>query len=58
MLATGFAMSLRKADPRPSRPNILYNQLLRELLSKRNADIAKENEVRHAQVVLTVTEVR
>lgn len=58
VLATGFAMSLRKADLRPSRPNILYNQLLRELISKRNTDIAKENELRRAQVVLTVTAVR
>jgi hypothetical protein len=58
MLATGFTMSLRRADPRPSRPNIQYNQLLRELLSKRNVDIAKENELRRAQVVLTVTAVR
>lgn len=57
-LATGLTMSLRRADPRPSRPNILYNQLLRELLSKRNADIAQENAARRAQVVVTVTPVR
>lgn len=54
-LAAGLAMSLRKADPRPSRPNILYNQLLRELLAKQNADIARENAVRRTQVVVTVT---
>jgi hypothetical protein len=57
-LATGLAMSLRRADPRPSRPNILYNQLLRELLSKRNADIARENTARRAQVMVTVIPVR
>jgi hypothetical protein len=54
MLATGLTLSLRKADPRPSRPNILYNQLLRELLSRQNADIARENAQRRSQIVLTV----
>jgi hypothetical protein len=58
VLATGFTMSLRKADPRPSRANILYNQLLRELLSKQNADIARENVLRRAQVVVTVSPVQ
>jgi hypothetical protein len=53
-LATGLAMSLRKPEPRPSQTNILYNQLLRELLSKRNAEIARENAVRRSQVLLTV----
>jgi tetratricopeptide (TPR) repeat protein len=54
-LATGLAMSLRKADPRPSPSNILYNQLLRELLARQNADIARENAIRRAQVLVTVT---
>jgi tetratricopeptide (TPR) repeat protein len=53
-LATGLAMSLRKPEPRPSQTNILYNQLLRELLSKQNAEIARENAVRRSQVLLTV----
>jgi hypothetical protein len=57
-LATGLVMSLRKADPRPSRSNILYNQLLRELLAKQNADIARDNAVRRAQVLVTVTAAR
>ena len=51
---TGLAMSLRKPEPRPSRSNIVYNQLLRELLSKRNADIAQENALRRSQITLTV----
>jgi hypothetical protein len=53
-LATGIAMSLRKPEPRPSQTNILYNQLVREQLSKRNAEIARENADRRAQIVLTV----
>jgi hypothetical protein len=57
-LAAGLAMSLRKADPRPSPSNILYNQLLRELLAKQNADIARENAARRAQVLVTVTSAR
>ena len=54
-LATGLAISLRKPEPRPSQSNILYNQLLRELLSRQNADIARENALRRSQVMLTVT---
>jgi hypothetical protein len=54
-LATGLVLSLRKAEPRPSPSNILYNQLLRELLAKQNADLATENATRRTQVVVTVT---
>jgi hypothetical protein len=53
-IAAGLAMSLRKAEPRPSQTNILYNQLLRELLSRQNAEIARDNAVRRSQVLLTV----
>jgi hypothetical protein len=53
-LATSLVLSLRKADPRPSRPNILYNRLLGYLLTKQNADIRRENANRRRQVVLTV----
>jgi hypothetical protein len=53
-LATGLAMSVRKPEPRPSQTNILYNQLLRELLSRQNTEIAQENAVRRSQVLLTV----
>jgi hypothetical protein len=54
-LATGLVLSLRKPDPRPSPTNILYNQLLRELLSQRNAEISRENATRHAQVLVSIT---
>jgi hypothetical protein len=57
-LVTGLAMSLRRPDPRPSPSNILYNQLLRELLARQNADIARENEIRRSQVLLHVTAAR
>ena len=53
-LAAGFVMTLRKPAPRPAEANILYNRLLREQLSQRNADIAKENVKRRQQVQLTV----
>lgn len=53
-LATGLALSLRKPDPRPSQTNILYNRLVRELLARRNAEIARENADRRDQVLLTV----
>jgi tetratricopeptide (TPR) repeat protein len=53
-LGTGLFVSLRKPEPRPSPSNILYNQLLRELLARQNADIARENAARQSQVVLTV----
>jgi hypothetical protein len=56
-LATSVVLSLRRAEPRPSRPNILYNQLLDELLAKQNADIRRENAARREQIVLTVVPV-
>jgi hypothetical protein len=53
-LATGVALSLRKPDPRPSQTNILYNGLVRELLARRNAEIARENAERRTQTLLKV----
>jgi hypothetical protein len=53
-LAAGLAMSLRKPEPRPSQTNILYNQLVREQLSRQNAEIARENGERRLQTLLTV----
>jgi hypothetical protein len=53
-LVTGLVLSLRKPDPRPSPTNVLYNQLVRELLARRNAEIAHENTVRRDQVLLIV----
>lgn len=53
-LAAGLGLSLRKPDPRPSQTNILYNRLVRELLERRNAEIARENADRRAQTLLIV----
>jgi tetratricopeptide (TPR) repeat protein len=53
-LGTGLFVSLRRPEPRPSQTNILYNQLLRDLLARQNADIARENATRRLQTVLTV----
>jgi hypothetical protein len=53
-VAIGAGLSLRKPDPRPSQTNILYNRLLRDLLERRNAEIARENALRRTQVLLTV----
>ncbi len=57
-LLTGFVMSVKKPDARPVEANILYNQLLREQLAQRNAEIATENEQRTRQVTLTITPAR
>jgi hypothetical protein len=54
VVGTGLFLSLRRAEPRPSAQNILYNQLLRELLARQNAEVARENALRRAQVVITV----
>ncbi len=53
-LIAGVALSLKKPDPVPVEANILYNQLLREELARRNAEIAQQNEERRRQVMLTV----
>jgi hypothetical protein len=53
-LVTGVIMSLRTPDPRPVEANIRYNQLLRDQLAARNADIARENADRLRQVLLSV----
>ncbi len=54
VLITGLVMSLKKPDPRPVPANILYNQLLREQLAQRNAEIASQNADRRRQVMLTI----
>jgi len=50
----GFVMTLKKPAPQPARGNILYNQLLRDQITRRNAEIAQENTRRRQQVSLTV----
>jgi hypothetical protein len=53
-VAVGLGVSLRRSEPRPSQTNILYNRLLRELLARRNVEIARDNAERRSQVLLTV----
>ncbi len=57
VLLTGFIMSIKKPDARAVPANIRYNELLREQIAQRNADIARQNAVRRRQVELTVVPV-
>ena len=57
IVVAGFVMTLRKPAPQPARGNILYNQLLREQISRRNTEIAQENTRRRQQVALTIAPV-
>ncbi|MGH7527572.1 MAG: hypothetical protein ACREMX_12815 [Gemmatimonadales bacterium] len=50
----GLLASAKKPAPVPSQANIRYNQLLREQLSRRNAEIAATNAERRRQVKLTI----
>jgi len=54
IVAAGFVMTLKKPAPQPARGNILYNQLLREQIARRNIEIAQENTRRRQQVALSV----
>jgi hypothetical protein len=54
-IAGGIVLSLRRPEPRPSPSNVLYNSLLRDLLARRNAQIANENADLRSKVLLTVT---
>jgi hypothetical protein len=54
-LGIGLFLSLRRPDPQPVEANIRYNQLLREQLAQRNAEIAGQNTLRRRQVLLTIT---
>lgn len=56
-LVAGFVASLRKPAPQPARANIRYNDLLREQLARRNAEIARENAARRQAVEVVVTPV-
>ena len=57
IVLAGFVMTLKKPAPQPARGNILYNQLLREQIARRNTEISQENTRRRQQVALTVTPV-
>jgi hypothetical protein len=54
-IGIGLFLSLRRAEPQPVEANIRYNQLLREQLAQRNAEIAAQNLLRRRQVLLTIT---
>jgi hypothetical protein len=54
LMVGGFIVTLRKPAPQPARGNILYNRLLREQLTRRNAEIAQDNIRRRQQVSLRV----
>jgi hypothetical protein len=53
-LVTGIVMMLRKPAAQPAQANILYNRLLREQITRRNEEIARDNLARRRQVQLTV----
>ncbi len=53
-VVAGFVMTLKKPAPQPARGNILYNQLLRDQIARRNVEIAQENTRRRQQVALSV----
>jgi hypothetical protein len=53
-LITGFVMSVKRPDPQPVPANIRYNELLRENLAQRNAEIAAQNAELRRQVSVTV----
>ena len=57
IVIAGFVMTLKKPAPQPARGNILYNELLREQIARRNTEIAQENTRRRQQVALTVAPV-
>jgi hypothetical protein len=54
-LITGFVMTLKKPAPQPSRGNLMFNQLLREQVGRRNQEIARDNALRRRQVQIAVT---
>jgi len=54
LMVAGFVVMLRKPAPQAARGNILYNRLLREQLTRRNAEIAQDNVRRRQQVALRV----
>ncbi|MGH7644002.1 MAG: hypothetical protein ACREMR_00310 [Gemmatimonadales bacterium] len=53
-LGAGLVNLLRKPAPQPAVANIQYNNLLRDQLARRNAEVARENINRRRQVELQV----
>jgi hypothetical protein len=58
IVLAGFVMTLKRPAPQPAQGNILYNQLLREQITRRNNEIAQENTRRRQQVAVSVVPVR
>lgn len=56
-LSLGLVLSLRRPEPRPIQLAIDYNRVVRDLLARNNADIARQNEMLRRQVVMTVVPV-
>src|SRR3989442_15372515 len=54
LVVAGFVMTLKNPAPQPARGTILYNQLLREQISRRNTEIAQENARRRPRRALSV----
>jgi hypothetical protein len=54
-LLAGLLASVRRPDPVPAEANIRYNQLVREQLTRTNAEISRDNAARRQQVQLRVT---
>ena len=54
IVIAGFVMTLKKPATQPARGNILYNQLLRDQITRRNAEIAQEKTRRRQEVALSV----
>ncbi|HTR22052.1 MAG TPA: tetratricopeptide repeat protein [Gemmatimonadales bacterium] len=53
-LIVGTIFTMKKPAPRPVPANIQFNQLLREQITRRNADIAQQNAKLRQQVNITV----
>jgi hypothetical protein len=53
-LGVGLVSLLRKPAPQPAVSNIQFNNLLRDQIARRNAEIARENIARRRQVALQV----
>jgi hypothetical protein len=53
-LTSGLVLSLRHPAPRPVASALLYNHLLRDFLTRRNEEIARDNEVLRRKTLLTI----
>jgi hypothetical protein len=56
-VGAGFALSLRRPDPRPIPAAIQLNQLIDRTIADRNRSIAEQNEERRRRVRITIVQV-